>query len=138
MDNVFLNEALKRLLNLPTHPVSVKYIGTFDEDVEWDLADLGFYRPRNPVNLCQGVGLSRHHGRKVLLAARARHSPGGALGGGSKGVRGDEASAAEPYALRRRGSGAQLPAGLLSHRGVEGSNGPKKLGPEQFWKWLLT
>ena len=75
MDNVFLNEALKRLLNLPTHPVSVKYIGTFDEDVEWELADLGFYRPRNP--------------------ARA-------------------------------------------HRGVEGSNGPKKLGPEQFWKWLLT
>ncbi len=40
MDNVFLNEALKGLLNLPTHPVAVKYIETFDEDVEWELADL--------------------------------------------------------------------------------------------------
>jgi uncharacterized protein (DUF169 family) len=82
MDNVFLNEALKRLLNLPTHPVSVKYIGTFDENVEWDLADLGFYRPRNPVNLCQGVGLARHHGRKVLLAAEDMACIIGAAAGG--------------------------------------------------------
>jgi len=82
MDNVFLNEALKRLLNLPTHPVSVKYIETFDEDVEWELADLGFYRPRNPVNLCQGVGLARHHGRKVLLAAEDMACIIGAAAGG--------------------------------------------------------
>ena len=34
MDNVFLNEALKRLLNLTTHPVSVKYIETFDEEID--------------------------------------------------------------------------------------------------------
>ncbi len=30
----FLNEALKRLLNLPAHPVSVKYVETFDKNVE--------------------------------------------------------------------------------------------------------
>lgn len=82
MDNVAIYEGLKRLLNLPTHPVAVKYIEAFDEDVEWELVDLGFYRPKNPVNLCQGVGLARHHGRKVLLAAEDMACVIGASAGG--------------------------------------------------------
>ena len=68
MNNTEIDRGLKELINLSTFPVTIKFIETFDEDVEWELADYGFYRPKNPLNLCQGVGLARHHGRMIILA----------------------------------------------------------------------
>jgi uncharacterized protein (DUF169 family) len=49
--------------------VGVKYFTSFDEELEWKMADAGFYRPKNPINVCQCVGLARHHSRKVLATA---------------------------------------------------------------------
>lgn len=58
---------IKDLLSPPTFPVAIRYFHEFDEDAEWELADHGFYRPRDPINLCQAVGLARHHGRMTLM-----------------------------------------------------------------------
>jgi uncharacterized protein (DUF169 family) len=62
-------EALSRYLKLSTPPVAVKYFTSFDEELEWKMADAGFYRPKNPINVCQCVGLARHHSRRVLATA---------------------------------------------------------------------
>jgi len=72
-------ESLMNLLNLKTHLVAVKYFESFDEDVEWDLVELGFYRPKNPINICQCVGLSRHHSRSVFITGKDMACKIGAL-----------------------------------------------------------
>jgi uncharacterized protein (DUF169 family) len=75
-------DLLNEYLNLPTPPVAIKYFSSFDEDLQWELADLGFYRPKNPINLCQCVGLARHHERKVLVVGEDMACNIGALAAG--------------------------------------------------------
>jgi uncharacterized protein (DUF169 family) len=58
------------MLNLSTHPVAVKYFKSFDKEREWELIELGFYRPGNPINICQCVGLARHHSRSVFVTGQ--------------------------------------------------------------------
>ncbi|UCH58085.1 MAG: DUF169 domain-containing protein [Candidatus Bathyarchaeota archaeon] len=57
---------LKQLLSFKTHPVAVRYLPSIDEELEWELVEEGFYRPRHPLNVCQLVGIARHQGRKVF------------------------------------------------------------------------
>jgi len=70
---------LVRVLGLPTPPVAVKYYDAYTEDLEWELAEKGFYRPRTPLNVCQLVGLARHHLRKSLATAEDQACIVGAL-----------------------------------------------------------
>jgi len=79
VDSASQNEILNGFLRLPTPPVAVKYLPKLDENLEWELADRGFYRPKNPINVCQCVGLSRHHSRKVLATAQDMACKIGAL-----------------------------------------------------------
>jgi uncharacterized protein (DUF169 family) len=60
---------LMRTLGLQTPPVAVKYLREWSEDIEWDLADKSYYRPKTPLNVCQFVGQARHHLRKVVATA---------------------------------------------------------------------
>jgi uncharacterized protein (DUF169 family) len=75
-------ELLNKYLKLSMFPVAVKYFPSFDDDLEWELADLGFYRPKNPLNVCQCVGLARHHSRKVLVTSLDMACKVGAMAGG--------------------------------------------------------
>lgn len=68
-DRLELDSALNKFLHLSTHPVAIKYFSSLDEDLEWELIDLGFYRPKNTINLCQFIGLARHLSRSVLITA---------------------------------------------------------------------
>lgn len=52
---------LNTLLRLRTYPVAVKYFPNFDEDLEAYLMDEGFVRPREPLNVCQIIGLARYY-----------------------------------------------------------------------------
>jgi uncharacterized protein (DUF169 family) len=72
-------DLLNELLYLPTPPVAIKYFSSFNEDLQWELADLGFYRPKNPINVCQCVGLARHHKRKILVVGEDMACNVGAL-----------------------------------------------------------
>jgi len=47
----------------------MKYYRTYTEDLEWQLTEECFYRPKIPLNVCQFVGLARHHLRKTLATA---------------------------------------------------------------------
>jgi uncharacterized protein (DUF169 family) len=69
-------------LSLPTPPVAVKYLRALDDEAEWGLADSGFYRPKTPLNVCQFVGLARHHLRKSLATADDQACNVGALATG--------------------------------------------------------
>lgn len=82
LDYSGLYERLQVFLNLPTFPVAIKFLEAMDKEIKWGFADLGFYRPKNPVNLCQGIGLARHHGRMVLLTAEDMACIIGAAAGG--------------------------------------------------------
>ncbi len=81
-DAISRYERLNSYLKLTMFPVAVAYIEEYDEEIEWDLIDKGFYRPKNPINLCQAVGLARHHSRKVLVNAEDMACKVGALAGG--------------------------------------------------------
>jgi len=52
---------MNKLLRLRTYPVAVKYFPDFDKDLEENLMDEGFVRPREPLNACQIVGLARYY-----------------------------------------------------------------------------
>jgi len=54
-------------LGLSTPPVAVKYFLDYDEDLEWDLAEKGFFRPKTPLNTCQIIALARYHLRKTII-----------------------------------------------------------------------
>jgi uncharacterized protein (DUF169 family) len=69
VDRLGQYEGLNKFLNLSTYPVGIKYFSSFDEDLEWEIIDLGFSRPKNPINLCQFIGLARHLSRSVLITA---------------------------------------------------------------------
>ncbi len=69
-------------LSLPTPPVAVKYYRTYTEGLEWELAEKCFYRPKTPLNVCQLVGLARHHLRKTLATADDQVCNVGALATG--------------------------------------------------------
>ena len=62
-------DRLNNLLRLSTYPVAVKYLVKFDEESEWELVEAGFYKPGTPLNICQFVGLARHHSRSVLATS---------------------------------------------------------------------
>jgi len=83
-DYVKQHDYLVRTLSLKTPPVAVKYYRDFDEDVEWGLADLGFYRPKAPLNLCQFVGQARHHKKKTLVTVEDQVCNIGALASGAQ------------------------------------------------------
>lgn len=68
-DYTELHEYLMKALSLKTPPVAIKYFTEMDEDMEWDLADLDFFRPSAPLNLCQFIGQARHHLKKRLVMA---------------------------------------------------------------------
>jgi uncharacterized protein (DUF169 family) len=70
-------------LRLKTPPVAIKYFKEFNEDMEWEIADLGFYRPREPLNLCQFIGISRYHQRKTLVTAEDQVCKIGMLSSGA-------------------------------------------------------
>ncbi len=82
VDLIAQYELLNRYLKLSMFPVAVRYFQSLDEDMEWELADQGFYRPKNPINVCQCVGLARHHSRKVLVTCEDMACKVGALAGG--------------------------------------------------------
>ncbi|MGD0803814.1 MAG: DUF169 domain-containing protein [Candidatus Bathyarchaeia archaeon] len=73
------HEWLMRMLSLQTPPVAVKYFKEWNDDKEWELADLGYYRPKAPLNVCQFVGQARHHLRKVVATAEDQVCNIGAL-----------------------------------------------------------
>ena len=82
VDSIAQYELLNKYLKLSMFPVAVRYFQSLDEDLEWELADQGFYRPKNPINVCQCVGLARHHSRKVLVTREDMACKVGALAGG--------------------------------------------------------
>jgi uncharacterized protein (DUF169 family) len=68
---------------LTTSPVAVKYYPEVSEDLEWDLADKSFYRPKTPLNACQFVALARYHQRKTFVLTEDQVCNIGALATGA-------------------------------------------------------
>ena len=82
VDYSFQYEKLNNILKLSTNPVAVKYLTNFTDDLEWELAEKGFYKPKVPLNLCQFIGLARHHSRSVIAVEDNLACKIGALGMG--------------------------------------------------------
>jgi uncharacterized protein (DUF169 family) len=77
------NDWFVRTLSLHTPPVAVKYLTEYSEEVEWDLAEGEFYRPKVPLNICQYVGQARYHGRKTIVTPEDQVCKIGALATGA-------------------------------------------------------